>query len=384
VTQEEGTASAYQPLPLVHPAMAERDEPCAVYDLNVRRAEERIKTFPTTRYYGSKKRLLPWIYENLKDLPFRTVLDGFGGTASVSLLFKAMGKEVTFNDALQCNTIAAKALLANKLLFSNADKVKTFFNGIIPRHGFIAETFSEKFYLDSENEWLDGAIAAITGQPNRERDTLYYCLFQACLQKRPFNLFHRANLNLRMTKSVDQSFGNQTTWDTPFRELAERAYLELEKAIWRSPVQARILPSSDVSDLNPDYDLVYLDPPYINPKNSGDDYLRRYHFLEGLCRYEDWLGLIDHSYNNLQLKKHDHITEWQSKRHFKDRLFGLVEKHRHSIVALSYVSNAFPSQSELYKLFDQIFGSVTVAQKELPHALSRGKKNELLFIGLPS
>jgi len=383
VTPEEGTASAYH-LPLVHPTMAERDAPCTVYDLNVRRAEERIKSFPTTRYYGSKKRLLPWIYENLKDLPFRTVLDGFGGTASVSLLFKAMGKEVTFNDALQCNTIAAKALLANKLPFSNADKVKTFFNGIIPRHGFIAETFSEKFYLGFENEWLDGVITAISEQPNREREALYYCLFQACLQKRPFNLFHRANLNLRIAQSVDQSFGNQTTWDTPFPDLAVRAYLELEKAIWRSPAKTHVFPPSDISDLSSGYDLVYIDPPYLNPKNTGDDYLRRYHFLEGLCQYEDWPNLIDRSYNNLQMKKNEHVTEWQSKKHFKDRLFSLIEGHRYSIVMLSYVSNAYPSQDELYKLFSQMFDSVKITKRELPHALSHGKKNELLFIGLPS
>lgn len=77
-----------------------------------------IANFPKTRYYGSKRRLLGWIYQELKDLPFNTVLDGFGGTASVSLLFKAMGKQVNFHDALLCNTIAAKALLVNGFLFS--------------------------------------------------------------------------------------------------------------------------------------------------------------------------------------------------------------------------------------------------------------------------
>ncbi|MBZ0091994.1 MAG: hypothetical protein K8F27_07210, partial [Sulfuricellaceae bacterium] len=66
-----------------------------------------IDQFPKTRYYGSKRRLLGWIYHALKGLPFNTVLDGFGGTASVSLLFKMMGKKVTFHDGLFCNTISA-------------------------------------------------------------------------------------------------------------------------------------------------------------------------------------------------------------------------------------------------------------------------------------
>jgi adenine-specific DNA-methyltransferase len=63
-----------------------------------------IARFPKTRYYGSKRRLLGWIYHALKDLPFNTVLDGVGGTASVSLLFKTMGKQVNFHDGLLFTT----------------------------------------------------------------------------------------------------------------------------------------------------------------------------------------------------------------------------------------------------------------------------------------
>ena len=69
--------------------------------------------------------------------------------------------------------------------------------------------------------------------------------------------------------------------------------------------------------------------------------MRRYHFLEGLSQYEEWPQLIDHSYNNLQLIMKKHISDWQSKKHFKDKLFSLIEKHRHSIVVLSYVANAY-------------------------------------------
>jgi len=354
---------------------------CTVCDLSIRRTKEMITCFPTTRYYGSKKRLLPWLFESLKDIPFHTVLDGFGGTSSVSLLFKAMGKEVTFNDALISNVVSAKALLANSLHLSEAD-VRSFFQSTKPVKGLIAETFSGKFYLDEENEWLDGTVQAISSESEKSRNIFMYCLFQASLQKRPFNLFHRANLNLR-TNKVEQSFGNQTTWDTPFTELAVRAFLELERVVWRSPVNQVILPPADISELAIGYDLVYLDPPYISLKNGGDDYLRRYHFLEGLCRYDEWHQLIDGSYQNLQFKKQSHISDWQSKRHFKDLLFNLIEKHRKSIVALSYVGNAFPSQEELHSFFKGAFREVKVVQHELPHALSKGSKNELLFIGVP-
>lgn len=125
-----------------------------------------ISSFPKTRYYGSKRRLLDWIYHALKDLPFNSVLDGFGGTSSVSLLFKMMGKEVTFHDGLLCNTIAAQALLADKLPFADIGEAHSFIDGIKPHRGFISKTFVGMYYTDKENRWLDGAATAIHQLPD--------------------------------------------------------------------------------------------------------------------------------------------------------------------------------------------------------------------------
>ena len=54
-----------------------------------------LKIVPTTRYQGSKRKILPWLYECLRNYEFHTVLDAFGGTGMVSYLFKRMGKRVT-------------------------------------------------------------------------------------------------------------------------------------------------------------------------------------------------------------------------------------------------------------------------------------------------
>ncbi len=75
---------------------------------------------------GGEPKKLSWIYHALNDLPFNTVLDGLGGTASVSLLFKAMGKEGSFHDGLLCNTIAAQALLANTFPFADINEANDF------------------------------------------------------------------------------------------------------------------------------------------------------------------------------------------------------------------------------------------------------------------
>ena len=57
-------------------------------------ATNKFGVFPSTRYQGSKNKILDWISHFTKDLNFNTVLDAFGGTGSVGYMFKKQGKQV--------------------------------------------------------------------------------------------------------------------------------------------------------------------------------------------------------------------------------------------------------------------------------------------------
>lgn len=341
-----------------------------------------ISKFPKTRYYGSKRRLLSWIYHAIKGLPFNTVLDGFGGTASVSLLFKAMGKKVYYHDALLCNTISAQALLANELPFSGISDTHQFIDNIRPEYGFIANTFPNMYYTDDENQWLDGAAKAIQAVDDPlQRSAYFYCLFQACLKKRPFNLFHRANLNLRLNKEVNRSFGNLTTWEKEFSSLMKESINDLTN-IRKCKTTSIILEPGDITRLDPGYDLVYFDPPYVGKSKTGDDYLRRYHFLEGLSIYNKWKNNINSGSLNKTFQPIDHLINWQSKKAFRELLYDAIEKHNRSIVVLSYISNAYPEEKDISAFFSSTFRRSYVLKKDFCHALAKEKKEELLFIGL--
>lgn len=339
---------------------------------------------PTTRYYGSKRRVLPWLYENFKDLDFNTSLDAFGGTATVSLLLKRMGKHVTFNDGLTFNSLTARALLSSELPFTT-EYFGEIINSIEPHAGVIARNFEDKFYTQAENKWLDGSVRVIEKLPEDFKAFFYYCVFQACLQKRPYNLFHRANLNLRQ-KEVKRSFGNLSTWNTPFEKLIFQSHEELTRCIWDSGVTPKVLKPSDALNIKPDYDFVYIDPPYIGSKTRNENYLKRYHFLEGICRYNEWESIVNKknkTYDILEKEGYEHIQKWNTKSYFKDYLFQLIDTHKNSIVALSYVDNAFPVAGEIYELFKDRFKSVKFSSYKLSHALSAVPKKELLFIGIP-
>src|SRR5216684_882656 len=82
---------------------------------------------PSTRYQGSKLKLLTWIWKNIRDLKFHTALDAFGGTGSVAYLLKTHGKAVTYNDYLKFNTLIGTALIENATVHLNDEDVEFIF-----------------------------------------------------------------------------------------------------------------------------------------------------------------------------------------------------------------------------------------------------------------
>jgi len=103
-------------------------------------------------------------------------------------------------------------------------------------------------------------------------------LCQACIIKRPYNLFHRKNLYIRFAE-VERSFGNKTTWDKPFGNWFRAFVAEANSAVFDNGLQNRAL-NLDAIQVPGEFDLVYVDTPYISSRGVALDYLSFYHFLE--------------------------------------------------------------------------------------------------------
>jgi adenine-specific DNA-methyltransferase len=170
--------------------------------------------FPSTRYQGSKRKLVEWIGASTANLKFSSVLDVFGGTGVVSHYFKQQGKQIFYNDVLRFNWWIGVALIENSVVTLTDQDVEK----IILIHddlgypSFIQDTFEDIYFTKEENAWLDRIIHNINHQlTDRFKQALaWFALFQSCMIKRPYNLFHRANLYMREA-SVQRSFGNKTT-----------------------------------------------------------------------------------------------------------------------------------------------------------------------------
>lgn len=338
--------------------------------------------FPSTRYQGSKRKLAGAIIDRLAHLDYATVLDAFGGTGVMAYEFKRLGKEVTYNDALPFSLQIGRALIENDgVQLSEAEIGTVAKRRPGARYGDVIEhTFDGIYFHKAENRWLDTAAANILRLRGRfKRAMAWYAVFQSALVKRPYNLFHRRNLYMR-TADVPRGFGNKATWDRSFDDHFRTFAAEANAAVFQGarPCQAIC---RDAVDVQGEYDLVYIDPPYINSRGVGVDYARFYHFLTGLVQYERWAEMVDFKSKNRALLSPR--SPWCDPNRFRRAFLELIDRFRHSQIAVSYRSEGFPGPCDLAAMLKQFKPSVQVCEvRPYRYVLSSANgASELLFIG---
>jgi adenine-specific DNA-methyltransferase len=336
--------------------------------------------FPATRYQGSKYKLLTWINHHTEHLEFQTVLDAFGGTGSVGYLFKKMGKDVIYNDYLAFNSHIGTALIENnhtRLSNEKVDYILGIHSHIEYKH-FIFNNFHDIYFTDEENNWLDQIVQNIHSLEDKyEQSIAFFALFQACISKRPYNLFHRKNLYVR-TAEVERSFGNKKTWDKPFETAFRKFVNEANFAVFNNHHTHKVY-CEDILTLQcciPD--LVYIDPPYISNKGGGVDYFDFYHFLEGLVQYDNWEHLID--YNSKHLKLKARTNSWSDKKTIFAAFEQLFEKYKDSKLVISYRDDGIPTVAELIGLLNKIGKKVRVEHADYKYVFSKAQSKEVLII----
>jgi adenine-specific DNA-methyltransferase len=337
--------------------------------------------FPTTRYQGSKRKLVDWIWENVRSIPFDTVLDVFGGTGAVSHMFKNAGKQVTYNDLLQFNWNIGLALIENDRVTLSSEEIDL----VLEAHqglrypDFVHSTFQGIYFTDQENRWLDRAVYNIDHLlTDRYKQALArFALFQCAIIKRPYNLFHRANLYMRAAK-VERSFGNKTTWDTPFETHFRRFMAQANQAVF-SNGRRNLAINVDAVDTPTGADLVYIDPPYLNSRGVGVDYRDFYHFLEGLVNYDTWNELIDYGSKHRRLQP---ITSpWNRADTVVDAFHAVIARHRDSVIVISYRDDGIPSEQQILDMLGTYKRQVYQAEQLQKYALADRSSHELLLIG---
>lgn len=303
---------------------------------------------PVTRYYGSKRKLVEKIWDVLQErhVEFDSFLDVFGGTGIMSYNMARRGKGVTYNDIFAFNCKIAEALLTTPRGTLSSQEALALLNPVDGReyHHYIEDIFSGIYYTDEEDRTIDTVAQNIMHLPQPQQASAYYVLFQSCLIKRPFNLFHRRNLNLRVNH-VESSFGNYVTWEKSFEILFKQFTDELNRFQFEQVPNVAIVNHSALECPNV-ADLVYIDTPYFNMKSGAVSYHARYHFLEGLVFYNDIPTHVNYDKVNREIQIHK-SAEFENRTNYLHDLNELLGHYPDSTIVMSYTSEGYPSIEEL-------------------------------------
>lgn len=345
--------------------------------LEIESFTDQFQYFPGTRYMGSKNKIIFDIWEHLSKLEFESVVDGFAGSNVVGYFLKSKGKRVITNDFMSFSYINSKAIIENSTEQLNNEDIK-FLLKKNKNNGFIQNTFRDIFFSEAENEFLDRVRQNISELDNQFKSALALsALVRACVKKRSRGIFtfvgERYNDGrLDMKKSIEEHFIESI-------DIFNKAVFDNGHCNESYNIRSE--------QFSIEADLIYLDPPYFTPK-SDNDYVRRYHFVEGLVRNWEGLTIQEHSI----VKKFESYKSPFAKKDTAYSAFDeLFKKNQNSIIAISYSSNSLPNKDELIEMLRKYKSNVVV--HEIDHTYSFGNQNhkignennrvkEYLFIGI--
>lgn len=318
-----------------------------------------LEHFPGTRFMGSKYKILPYLWDSIKDLEFDSVLDAFSGSTCVSYMFKQYGKRVISNDFMHFSYHFANAIVENPSEQIDENELIMLLQTNPNAGNFIATTFEGLYFSNEENIFLDNVRANIELLGNKYKKSLALAaITRACLKKRPRGIFTytgnryddgRNDLKL----SLQQHFIDNIHY--------------FNRAVFDNGKE-NIALNCDVFNLNVSADLVYLDPPYYT-KASDNDYSRRYHFVEGLVRKWEGVEILHHT-KTKKFRRYE--TPFLHKETIYDAFKNLIYQYKDSIIVISYSSNSLPDKADLVKMLKNIKSHVHVQQIE--HLYSFGNQ----------
>ena len=338
---------------------------------------QQVSAYPPTRFMGSKSKLLSEIWSVVSQFNVNTVVDLFSGSGVVGYMLKAQGKAVVSNDYMAMSATFTKAMIENNSVTLPLEEAKELLVAHKESDHFVATTFKDLYYSDEENDLIDTLRTNIAAMKDQYKQAIAMTsLIRACLKKRPRGIFtytgHRYDDGRQdLKKSLAQQFLESV--DAVNKSIFDNGKSNLSK-------------HGDAMDLKVENaDLVYIDPPYYSPL-SDNEYVRRYHFVEGLAR--DWKGVEIQEHTQTKKFK-SYPTPFSTRKGAADAFDKLFKKFANSILVVSYSSNSQPTQDEMVAIMAKYKEHVEVIPIDYKYSFGnqsdakthRNTVQEYLFVG---
>lgn len=318
--------------------------------------EQRLSVYPRLRYMGSKHRLGARLGELFAELPPGPAVDAFSGSGVVSYVLKAGGRPVVANDHLAFAAAVTEALVANDHETLSAEDVERICAGNRDGRDFIQRTFDGLYFPRADHEFLDAAWSHIDGLECPKRQLAIGALCLAAAWKQPRGVF---------TITTPRYDDGRRQFRTSLKDLFVEAAQAFNAAVFATEAVCASR-HGDALTIPGDYAVAYLDPPYAPPRDDAD-YIKRYHFLEGLATYWEGQEIMWETRTRKLAKRH---TPFASKRTAKQALERLFEHFKESTLVVSYGANAAMDVAELQTMLRRHKRSVRTL--EIPHRYAFG------------
>ena len=338
---------------------------------------QQVSFYPPTRFMGSKSKLLSQIWAIASQFEFETAVDLFSGSGIVGYMFKSQGKSVISNDYMAMSATFTKAMIENShVLLSEKEAKELLLKKKEPDH-FVETTFNDLYYTDEENKLIDILRTNIAGIKDPYKHAIAMtALIRACTKKRPRGIFtYTGNRYNDGRKDLQKSLEQQ------FMEAVDA----VNKAVFDNGRECSSKHGDAMNLRTEKADLVYMDPPYYSPL-SDNEYVRRYHFVEGLAR--DWKGVEIQEHTQTKKFK-SYPTPFSTRKGAADAFDKLFKKFANSILIVSYSSNSLPTQDEMLEIMARYKKHVEVIPVDYRYSFGnqneakthRNAVQEYLFVG---
>lgn len=338
---------------------------------------QQVLKYPPTRYMGSKNKLLKEIWSVASQFEFDTAVDLFSGSGIVGYMFKAQGKRVISNDYMAMSACFTKAMVENNdTTLSNSDALKL----LEPKRAsdqFVEITFKDLYYSDDDNKLIDILRTNIKSLRNQYKKAIAMAaLVRACTKKRPRGIFTYTGMRYDDGRR-DIHLG--------LREQFLEAVEAINSAIFDNHKENKSRHGDAMELPTVEKSLIYIDPPYYS-QLGDNEYVRRYHFVEGLAR--DWQGVEIQEHTQTKKFK-SYPTPFSTRKGASDAFDHLFKKFKNNILLVSYSSNSLPTQDEMVSIMSK-YKKVEVVPVEYKysfgthsHKVGDNKNNvqEYLFVG---
>ena len=336
-----------------------------------------VSKYPPTRFMGSKSKLLTEIWEQVSRFNVDSAIDLFSGSGIVGYMLKTHGLRVTSNDYMYMSYMFSRAMIENNSIKLSADEALDLMIKKEETNYFVTETFAGLYFTNEENEFIDIVRYNIGQMENPAKKAIAMgALIRACMKKRPRGLFTYTGLG----KYDDGRKDLKLSFRQQFLDNVEL----INAAVFNNGKKNRSV-CGDVMSLRAKGDLVYIDPPYYSPY-SDNEYVRRYHFVEGLAR--NWEGV--EIQENTQTKKFkNYPSPFSTKSGAAAAFDALFKKYAKSVLIVSYSSNSLPTQDEMVAMMLKYKQHVDVVPIDYTYSFGnqndatthRNRVQEYLFVG---